>query len=253
MRRFARSARAWALSALALVSSVPPAFGQEARPHEEALQPAPRATTAPRERGNQRVETLRGERAGIHRDAPPGFAHWTRELPPVQRRQLERRLLRMPDPQRERFFREWDRLSIHERRELAERLTLAGEARRRRELPPRLRTPELRERLEAMSPEQRREFSARARDWREMNAGERHRMRSRLERFGTLTEGEQQALVDARFERKSPEERARILRELRGASQQLRELRATPGAHAPTPQAEAPTAAAEPAPAPAPH
>jgi Protein of unknown function (DUF3106) len=251
MRRFARSARAWALSALALVASVLPAFGQEVPP--DALQPAPRATTAPRERGNQRVEAMRGERARIQREAPPGFVHWARELPPAQRRQLERRLRRMPEPQRQRFFREWDRLSIQERRELAERLTLAGEARRRRELPPRLRTPEMRERLEAMSPEERREFMARARAWREMNAGERHRMRSRLERFGTLTEGEQQALVDERFERQSPEQRARILRELRGASRQLRELRGAPGARAPTPPAGAPTPPAEPAPAPAPH
>jgi hypothetical protein len=252
MRCFARSARAWALGALALVASAPPAFGQEVAP--DALQPSPpRATAPPRERGNQHIEALRSERARVQREAPPGFTHWARELPPPQRRQLERRLRRMPEPQRESFFREWDGLSLHERRELAERLTLAGEARRRRELPPRLRTPEMRDRIEAMSPEERREFLARARDWREMNAGERHRMRSRLERFGTLTEGEQQALVDARFQRKSPGERARILRELRGASQQLRALRGTPGARASAPQSEAPTAPAVPAPAPTPH
>jgi Protein of unknown function (DUF3106) len=247
MRSLARHARSWALSALVVVASGQPAFGQDGAP--DTVRP----TTAPRQRAPQRIETIQGERARIRREAPPGFARWARELPPAQRRQLDRRLRRMPELQRERFFREWDRLSIQERRELAERLTLAGEARRRRELPPRLRTPEMRERLEAMSPEECREFMVRARAWREMNAGERHRMRSRLERFGTLTEGEQQALVDERFERQSPEQRARILRELRGASRQLRELRGAPGARAPTPPAGAPTAAAEPAPAPAPH
>jgi len=235
MRCLARHARSWALSALVLVASGPPAFGQEGAP--DTVRP----TTAPRQRAPQRSETIQGERARIRREAPPGFARWARELPPAQRRQLDRRLRRMPELHRERFFREWDRLSIAERRALAERLALSGEARRRRELPPRLRTPEMRERLAAMSPEERREFVARARDWREMQPGERRRMRGRLEKFGTLTADEQEALVDERFKRKSPEERARILSDLRAASQLARGPKgAGEGTPAARPQAQTP-------------
>jgi hypothetical protein len=246
MRRFARHARSWVLSALVVVASVSPVFGQEAT--TDSVRPAPRATTAPRERTNQRIETVRGERARIQREAPPGFARWARELPPAQRRQLDRRLRRMPELQRQRFFREWERLSIHERRELAERLALSGEARRRRELPPRLRTPEMRERLAAMSPEERREFVAHARDWREMKPNERRRMRGRLEKFGTLTADEQQALVDERFKRQSPEERARILSQLRAASQLARGPKGAGEAGTPASRPQAQTPAPDSAP-----
>jgi hypothetical protein len=178
-----------------------------------------------------------------------------RDLPMAQRRQLDRRLRRMAAPQRERFFHEWSRLSLHERRELAARLA-PDERRSRRELPPRLRTPEMRERLGAMSLEERREFVARARRWREMDPAERHRMRKRLERFGALSAEQQQALVDERFSRKSPEERARILSGLRSASKQMRELRESRGAAEPAdpsgaePARESATPAPLPPPAP---
>ena len=46
MRRLARQARSWVLSALVVVASVSPAVGQEATP--DTVRPAPRATTAPR-------------------------------------------------------------------------------------------------------------------------------------------------------------------------------------------------------------
>lgn len=222
MPRLARLARAWALVALALVASLPPASAQEAAP--DGAQPAPRSRPGVQGRAGQRIEMVREARAQLRREAPTGFDRWLRELRPVERRRLERHLLRMPAPQRERWFRQWSRLSLHERRELAASLAPL-EARRRRELPPRLRTSEMRERLAAMSPEERREFIARVQDWREMRPAERRRMRARLERFGALGADEQQKLVDERFERRTPEERARILRELRAASAQLRSLR----------------------------
>jgi hypothetical protein len=224
LARVARFARAAALCALALLASVPPGFAQEARP-EAAAESLRRSQPVPLpSRVRSPLDRIREAREQLRRDAPPGFDVWLRELRPAQRRQLERRLQRMLPPQRERFFREWSRLTLSERRELADRLTLR-EPRRRRELPPRLRTPEMRERLGAMSPDERRGFVARAQEWRELKPAERRRMRARLEKFGALTPDAQQQLVEERFKRRSPEERARILRELRAASQQLRELR----------------------------
>jgi hypothetical protein len=221
-RRLARLARVLALCTLALFASVPPGFAQDAQP-ESAAPSMQRSQATPRSARQRSLLELRERRDALRRQAPPGFEAWMRDMRPVQRRTLERRLHRMAPAQRERFFRDWDRLSLRERRELADRLTL-GE-RRRRELPPRLRTPEMRERLAAMSPDERRDFVARVREWREMKPAERARMRARLETFGALSEAEQQQLVEERFRRRSPEERARILRDLRGASQQMRTLR----------------------------
>ena len=224
MRRSARLARAAALCALALLASVPPLFAQDSASEERSSIQRNNTTPQGTRRGS-RIEALRERRTELRRQAPPGFEAWMRDMRPLQRRALERRLHRMPAPQREGFFREWSRLSVRERRELADRLS-PSEARRRRELPPGLRTPEVRKRLEGMSVDERREFVARVREWRGMNPAERRAMRERLERFGTLPEGDQQKLVDERFQRSSPEERARILRELRASSAQLRELRA---------------------------
>ena len=246
MSRLARIARGWALLALGVLASAQPLRAQEAPP--DAAGVAPRAA-AQRERTGQRIERIRADRTRILRQAPPDFETWSRDLSLAQRHQLDRRLRRMPDFQRERFFREWSRMSIHERRELAGRMAIGAEARHRRELPPRLRTPEMRERLEHMSPEQRRGFFARAQAWRELEPGERGRMRARLTRFGALNESEQQALIEAKFKRNSPEERARILHELREASREMRELHGArergsskPAADSPprTPQAPAP-------------
>jgi hypothetical protein len=96
-----------------------------------------------------------------------------------------------------------------------------------------------------LSPEERRAYFARAQDWRGMDASERRSMRARLEKFGGMTESEQQALVDEKFGRSSPEQRARILEQLREASRQMRAQRATPGppgetAAPPTPEASTP-------------
>ena len=248
MRRLARFGCITALLALTFLASTPASFGQGGRP--DSARSRSRGPVAPQERSaGPRAEHGVDARGRLRRVEPPGFARWMREMGPAQRRQLERRLQSMPMPQRERFFRDWRRLSREERRAFSDRLT-PGEA-RRRELPPRLRTPQMRERLEAMSPEQRRAFAARARDWSEMRPGERLRMRSRLERFGALSADDQQRLVEERFGRRGPEERARILRELRAASQQMQQRRdgRGEGAAAPAPP-PAPPEGAPPGPPP---
>jgi hypothetical protein len=242
-RRLARLARASALCALALLASAPAGFAQETTPESE--QPPPRRGAPPQGRG-ARLDAIREARAQLRRDAPTGFEPWLRELSPAERRQVEVRLLRMPEPQRERWFQRWSQLSPEERRALLARAPI--EARQRRELPLRLRTPELRERLQAMTPEQRREFLARAQRWRELPPAERGRMRQRLARFGALSAGEQEQLVEERFAQRTPEERARILGELRTASQHLRGsggesaggVTPAPSAPPPAPAPEAP-------------
>lgn len=230
MRRLAAHARIFALLALALFASTEPLLAQDGAAESSGI--APSAGT-PRERARQRIERVRAERGALLRAAPPGFERWARELPPVQRRRLERRLRTMPETQRDRFFRDWSRMSLRERGELTDRIVAPGELRRRRELPPRLRTPEMRERLGRMSPEERRDFFTRARAWREMDAGERQRMRARLGKFGTLSPDAQRELVEQKFARRSPEERARILAQLREASQQMRTLREVRGGAGP--------------------
>lgn len=213
MRQLAHLARCWALVALASLPVGEPALAQEPQPDTRA--------SAPREpRGGVRVRPI--ERRGpFLRKAPPAFDQWARELRPVHRRALARQLRRMPAPQQDQFLRRWERMSSRERRELADTLGLRAERRHQRELPPRLRTPELRDRLEQMSPQERQRFFARARDWRDMKPAERHRMRARLAKFGALSDAQQSALVEKKFARRTPEERAKILRELREASQQL--------------------------------
>jgi hypothetical protein len=245
MAPLARHVRALALLAIALAGSAPGARAQEAA---QAREGAAARVSPPRERMGERIQALREQRLRIRREAPPGFEGWMREMPLVQRRQLDRHLRRMPELQRERFFREWSGLSLHERRALADRITRAAEV-RRRELPPRLRTPEFRDRLVRMSPDERREFLARARAWHAMGIAERQRMRARLEKFGALSPDEQRALVDERFARRSAEDRARILGELQAASEQLRARRGEP----PPPRADtAPEPSAGPPPAPPP-
>jgi hypothetical protein len=80
----------------------------------------------------------------------------------------------------------------------------------------------MRERLERMSPESRERLTPLVRRWRDMEPAERRRMRQRLERFRTLSAGDQQALVERRFESRPHAERQRILESLREASQALR-------------------------------
>ncbi len=220
MRRLAHRTRAWALLALAILASAEPVLAQEAPPDAAA---SPRATTPAGERTT--TPGSRSFRRRVLEQAPPSFVRHTRDLRPVQRRVLERRLRRMSEPQRQRVYRNWERMTPGERDVVVESFIRGVEVRRHRELPLRLRTPEMRERLSRMSPEERQGFLARARDWRAMDAGERRQMRARLAKFGALSEPEQQALVDAKFARKSPEERARILRDLREASREPRSSR----------------------------
>jgi hypothetical protein len=239
--RLIRLARIGALCALALLAGAPAALAQELAP--ERAQPAPRDAARQQAR-RERIEAVREARAQLRREAPAGFEPWLWELRPAERRQVEVRLLRMSAPQRERWFREWSRLSEDERRTLVARAAPL-EMRQRRELPLHLRSPELRERFQAMTPEQRQEFVARAQRWRALPPAERRRMRQRLERFGALGAAEQEQLVERRFAQRTPEERARILGELRSASGRLRARGAAGGEPAPD------AASAESAPPPA--
>jgi hypothetical protein len=214
-------ARALALLAFALVAQAQPLRAQDAGPEATV---GPRATTPGGERARSaRLEQLRERRRRAIEQAPPSLVRHARDLRPTDRRALERSLRRMSEPQRQRFYREWERMSPRERSAAVNGFAMRVEARRTRELPVRLRTPEMRERVARMTPEERQDFAARAQTWREMDADERLRMRARLARFGELTEEEQQALVDEKFARKSPEERARILHQLREASIQHEE------------------------------
>ena len=219
MRQLAHLARCWALVALALLPLGEPVLAQEPQPDTRASAP-----NEPREGARVRPIERRGPL--LRKARPLAFDQWARELHPAHRRALARQLRRMPAPQQDQFFRGWERMSTRERREFADTLGLRAERRHQRELPPRLRTPEMRDRLEQMSPQERQRFFARARDWREMKPAERHRMRARLAKFGALSDPEQSALVEKKFARRTPEERAKILRDLREASQQ----RPAPGA-----------------------
>jgi hypothetical protein len=171
-----------------------------------------------------------GERAARPRptrfasEVPSGFESWARGLAPAERRVLRRRLVRLPEAQRRDFFARWERMTPAERDALAGKLRVGRE--RSAELPPRLRTPEMRERLREMSPEERERFFARAREWRNLDRAERTRMRGRLAAFGTLDEAEQRALVDGKFAGKSEAERAQILAQLRQASAHLERRKA---------------------------
>ena len=237
MRQLAHLARCWAFVALALLSVGEPALAQEPQPDTRASAP-----NEPRE--GVRVRPIERRGPLLRKARPLAFDQWARDLHPANRRALARQLRRMPAPQQERFYRGWERMSLSERREFADTLGLRSQRRHPRELPPRLRTPEMRDRLEQMSPKERQRFFARARDWREMKPAERHRMRARLAKFGALSEPEQSALVEKKFARRTPEERAKILRDLREASQQLPAPGAKPG-NARVPEAGAPPALEE--------
>lgn len=142
--------------------------------------------------------------------APPSFVTWIESLPEGQQRAALRRLGDMPTQRRNRLFQRWEALEEGERREFQERMLERME--RRGRMP---------RRLEQMSPESREKLAPLVRRWRDMGPGERRRMRQRLERFRTLSPEDQQALIDKKFEAKSPEQRERILEALREASKAL--------------------------------
>jgi hypothetical protein len=231
MRRLAQLARSASFAALALLASAEPVFAQEPQAESRSSVPSNPSGIARPSQIERRAPVLRG--------APPGFERWLRELRPIEQRALHRRLRRMPAAQRDELFRRWERTSVSERRELMQTIGPRIERRRERTLPLRLRTPEMRDRIEQMSLEDRQRFFARVRDWRAMAPAERHRMRARLESFGALSEADQRALVEQKFAQRKPEERAKILRDLREASQQLR---AQPARGDPAPATEAPPA-----------
>ncbi|MBM4384402.1 MAG: DUF3106 domain-containing protein [Deltaproteobacteria bacterium] len=155
------------------------------------------------------------------RELPPRLDRSLRELSHAERRVVLRKLRRMPPSERLDFFRDFERNSEHERREQVDALR-----RRPRELPEALRNPEMRQRLREMSPQERRAFFRQAQEWREMSPRERGRMRTRLEKFGALSDSEQRALVDEKFGAHSPEQRDKLLRDLRSAAERMRERRA---------------------------
>lgn len=166
-------------------------------------------------------------------EAPPSFRAWVEGLPPDQRRPLVRRLRRMPEHRREHLFNRWDRAdepqrdrfkrSLEERAAKGARSFEAGDAqsRRRREDAPRWRGRPFPRRLDELPPASRERIAPLVERWRGMKPRERRRMRHRLERFGTLAEDEQEALIEERFSKRPAEERSRILESLREASRAL--------------------------------
>ena len=160
--------------------------------------------------------------------APASFRSWIESLPEGQQPQALRRLADMPTQRRHRLFQRWDALDEGQRRVFEQRML------------ERLEHPgPLQERLQRMSPESREKLAPLVRRWHDMGPAERHRMRRRLERFRMLAPEDQQALIDRKFEAKSPEERARILEALREASNALPPrplLDADPGTSEPAPK-----------------
>ena len=157
--------------------------------------------------------------------APASFREWVESLPEERRRPLLRRLGDMPEHRRSRVFHRWEALEEGERRELQARLEERAAAlehgaavrpRNGGERP-------FRRRMEQLPPESREKLAPLVRRWRGMEPAERRRMRERLERFRTLSPEDQEALIERRFQAKSPEERARVLESLREASQALPE------------------------------
>lgn len=225
MRRVAAAARWALLVALALLAASEPLRAQQPPPEARANGASGQAARARRFQQQPRV-------------APPiGFERWTHELSPSERRALRRNLTRLPETRQREFFQRWEGLTYAERRELAAELRARRERRAERQLPERLRTPEVRQRIGQMSPEERERFFQRARKWRELDRAERQQMRGRLERFALLSEAEQRALVDHRFARKGADERALILEQLRAAAAQHTARKAKRGEAAPAPQA----------------
>jgi RNA polymerase sigma-70 factor (ECF subfamily) len=107
-------------------------------------------------------------------------------------------------------FQRWEALEEGERRAfqegMLERMERAGGMPRR---------------PDQLSPESCEKLAVLVRRWRDVDPGERRRMRERLERFRTLSPEDQRALIDKKFEAKSPEQRERILESLREASKAL--------------------------------
>lgn len=151
--------------------------------------------------------------AGALEQAPPSFKTWVEGLPEDQRRPLLRRLDGMPAQRRQLMFRRWESMEPAERREFQTSLEQRAQARQRGERPPR--------RFDRLSPESKQRLGPLVQRWRGMQPAERGRMRQRLERFRTLEPEAQKALIDKKFEAKSPEERERILESLREASKAL--------------------------------
>jgi hypothetical protein len=155
--------------------------------------------------------------------APPSFQEWVESLPEGQRAPVLRRLSNMPPHRRNRMFHRWEAMEEGERRKFQAFLEERAEARERgdsaRPEAGGARLP--RRRLEQLSPESREKLAPLVRRWRDMEPGERRRMRQRLERFRMLSPEDQEAMIEKKFEAKSPEKRARILESLREASKAL--------------------------------
>ena len=198
-RRFQTLGRALACALLA-ISLVEPA----------AAQPGERS-----ERARSRERALE--------QAPASFQEWVESLPEGQRRPVLRRLGNMPPHRRNRMFHRWEAMEEGERREFQAFLEERAEARERGDhARPRAGGERpFRRRLEQMPPESREKLAPLVRRWRDMEPAERRRMRQRLERFRMLSPEDQEALIEKRFEAKSPAERARILESLREASKAL--------------------------------
>jgi len=209
MKPLARSACASALLAFALVANAAPVCAQEEPPAESSA-------VAPPERASQTTERAGGRRV-VRR---PGVLSESPTLTRSERRVMARVLQGMTPRERDRFLRDWERKSSLEKRAF---IREQRERRSAQELPARLRTPEMRERLEGMTLEERRRFFRHVRQWRDLKPAERSELRARLERFGALDEAAQRALIEKKFGARSGEAREKILRDLQDAARRLRE------------------------------
>ncbi len=202
MRRYVSGAATWARTwfavvALTMVGVVAAATPAEAeRPADESVAQADRVPEA--------------------EGAPASLRAWLEDLPRDQRRGALARIRHMPEARRRAFFRRWDHLSDAQRSGLQARLERRLHD-RRGELHGNRKG--VREHYERLTPAERGRFRAKAHRWRDMKPSERARMRHRLEHFSSLSEAEQEALIERSFPNASPEERARKLIQLRSAAE----------------------------------
>jgi len=152
---------------------------------------------------------------------PDSLRQWIESLPPEQRRVAVRRLRSMPPAGRERFFRRWESATPAEREQFTKRMEerAARMLERRDQALEQRRQQQRRDRSPDVLGDPR--FQGNREAWESMRPGQRERMRKRLERFGTLSAAEQEAMVERHFADRSAEERAQILKRLRSAAGRL--------------------------------
>lgn len=153
-------------------------------------------------------ESPRFEQGG----APESFRRFVRDLEPVERRAVMRRMRRMRPEDRQRFFTRWEELSEAERAERRDswrrefRARGGGEGADAVDLP-----EELRRRLDSLDPAERRETRE---SLRQLPQPQRRRLRRALENWDRLTPAQQDRVRRnvEKLQRFSKERRERIER-----------------------------------------